>query len=144
MQLRTELLAQRRRLHQRDLGCDVEFAGAIALEFGRNVVGRQILHVIDLRVRIIPVVRIAPQVDLRLYTPVVEPIRTIAAHAAGPREAADELCERRYIDRAAHRVCEQAETLRRLSFPQHLQSCRGPSTRRENPTRHTPTSSTLP
>src|SRR3546814_15371119 len=79
-----------------------------------DLVGRQILHVIDLRVRIIPVVRIAPQVDLRLYTPVVEPIRTIADQAAGPREAAAELCERRSIDREAHRVCEPRSEERRV------------------------------
>src|SRR3546814_12982615 len=84
-----------------------------------DLVGRQILHVIDLRVRIIPVVRIAPQVDLRLYTPVVEPIRTIADQAAGPREAAAELCERRSIDREAHRACEQAEKVRRRLFQQN-------------------------
>src|SRR3546814_15970807 len=70
-------------------------------------------------------------VDLRLYTPVVEPIRTIADQAAGPREAAAELCERRSIDREAHRVCEQAEKVRRRLFQQNLQACRGQCPRRE-------------
>ena len=86
----------------------VELERAKALQLGRLVLGRIEPDFLELRVGVVPVVRVAHDLDVRLHDPVVEHERAVADEVAGPRPLIAVRLERRAVDGIGHRVREQA------------------------------------
>jgi hypothetical protein len=93
--------------------CPVELARSVALQHGREILGRVEPDLVEPRVLRVPVVLVADRLDVRLHDPVVEPKRSVADELAGPRELDAMLLEARAVHRVRRAVREQAEKVRR-------------------------------
>ncbi len=108
-----DLLLDPGELRGRDVVGVVEIVRAISLQLRGHVLGRIEIDLLQSRVRVVPVIRIADELDVRLHDPLVEPERAIADEVSGPRELATVLFHARPMHGISRRVREQSQEVGR-------------------------------